>query len=233
MQENNITYSVKEVIQETANVVTLKLVCDTALPSYKAGQFITVFFPETGHVEGKSYSISSAPHEKTLNITVKGIGVFSKKLTSKKVGETVTASLPYGYFYSESETSSLVIVTGGIGISPFRSMILDVLTKNPERKIILLYANKTKETIIFKKEWDEVEKKFPGSFEVIYYITQEEVEDDMKQGRIPVTDIVAVLQSLSDQEIFMCGSIAFVREYWKSLKEAGIPEEIIYTEAFF
>lgn len=233
MQENNITYSVKEVIQETANVVTLKLVCDTALPSYKAGQFITVFFPETGHVEGKSYSISSAPHEKTLNITVKGIGVFSKKLMSKKVGETVTASLPYGYFYSESETSSLVIVTGGIGISPFRSMILDILTKNPERKIILLYANKTKETIIFKKEWDEVEKKFPGSFEVIYYITQEEVEDDMKQGRIPVTDIVAVLQSLPDQEIFMCGSIAFVREYWKSLKEAGIPEEIIYTEAFF
>lgn len=231
--EDTIIYSVEDVIQETHDVVTLKLTSEGILPSYKAGQFITVFFPETGHLEGKSYSISSAPHEKSFNLTVKGVGLFSNKLISKKVGDTITASPPYGYFYSESETSSCVIVTGGIGISPFRSMILDVLKKTPTRKIMLLYANKTKESIIFKKEFDELEKSSDGVFSVKYYITQEETGDTMKHGRIPVRDILKESKNLQEPEFFICGSIAFVRDYWKELKSAGVNEETIYTEAFF
>lgn len=233
MQENNTTYIVEEVKQETANVVTLKLRCEGILPTYKAGQFITVFFPETGHVEGKSYSISCEPQEKTLSITVKGVGVFSKKLLAKKVGDTVTASLPYGYFYSESVSNPLVIVTGGIGVAPFRSMILDSLSVIPDRKIILLYANKTKEGIIFKNEFDELSKKHEGVFVVRYYITQESFINEMKMGRIMVSDIILESQHLQDSEFFICGSISFVRDYWKGLKSSGISEERIYTEAFF
>lgn len=233
MPENNISYIVEEVIKETTNVSTLKLRREEGIPSYKAGQFITVFFPETGHVEGKSYSISSSPSEKTLNITVKGMGTFSNKLLSKKPGDTITASLPYGYFYSESDTSSLVILTGGIGIAPFRSMILDVLEKRPERKILLLYSNKTKDSIIFKKELDELLKKYANALTVHYYITQEEVMDGMKSGRIAVDGIGNELNLLPDAEFLLCGSIAFVRDYWRGLKGAGVLEEKIYTEAFF
>jgi ferredoxin-NADP reductase len=233
MQENNSVYIVEEVIRETENVVTLKLSCKDGLPSYIPGQFITVFFPETNHLEGKSYSISSAPHEKNMSITVKGVGVFSNALSAKKVGDTITASPPYGYFYSESETSSLVIVTGGIGIAPFRSMIVNSLYKNRERKIILLYANKTKSSIIFRKEFDELEKKFPESFKVVYYITQEIDVDGAVHGRIAVTDIVKESVAITESEIFLCGSIAFVRDYWRDLKASGVSEEKIYTEAFF
>ncbi|MFA5132419.1 MAG: FAD-binding oxidoreductase [Candidatus Paceibacterota bacterium] len=232
MNTNNI-YNVEEVIQETSNVFTLKLSCESVLPTYRAGQFITVFFPETGHVEGKSYSISSAPHENHVRITVKRIGEFSKRLTSKKVGDTITASLPYGYFYSESETSSLVIITGGIGIAPFRSMILDSLTKNPQRKIVLLYANKTVESIIFKQEFDELAKKHEGIFTVQYYITQETAGENMKQGRIPIEHVIEASKNPPEAEFFICGSISFVRGYWKGLKDSGIKEETIYTEAFF
>lgn len=233
MKENNTTYIVEEIVQESANVITLKLECDGIVPPYRAGQFVTVFFPETGHLEGKSYSISSSPFEKGISITVKGIGVFSQKLLAKKVGDTVTASLPYGYFYSESETSSLVIITGGIGAAPFRSMILNSLNKTPKRKIILFYANKTKESSIFKNEFDELAKNSGGIFTVKYYITQEEITDGMKQGRITINDIIDESQNLLNPEFFICGSISFVREYWKGLKTSGISEEIIYTEAFF
>ena len=232
MQENNITYTVQEVIVETASVFTLKLSCEGGIPSYRAGQFITVFFPETGHVEGKSYSISSAPHEKYMSITVKELGTFSKKLCSKKVGDTITASRPYGYFYSESETSSLVIVTGGIGIAPFRSMILDVLSKNEERKIVLSYSNKTKASIIFKQEFDELSKTSDGQFVIQYYITQENV-DNAYYGRIPVSEIVSNGKRVPDPEFFICGSISFVRDYWRGLKAEGVTDEQIYTEAFF
>lgn len=233
MPENNIIYTVEEVIKETANVSTLKLSCEGGLPPYKAGQFITVFFPETGHMEGKSYSISSSPSEKTLNLTVKGMGAFSNKLLAKQPGDTITGSLPYGYFYSESDTSSLVILTGGIGIAPFRSMILHVLEKHPGRKILLLYSNKTKDSIIWKKEFDELAAKSGGALTLHYYLTQEETPEGMIPGRIIVDDIAKELHLHDDAEFFLCGSIAFVRDYWKGLKEAGVLEEKIYTEAFF
>lgn len=233
MQENNSTYIVKEVVQETTNVVTLKLSTDDGIPPYRAGQFITVFFPETGHVEGKSYSISSAPHEKYMSITVKEIGTFSKKLCAKKVGDTITASRPYGYFYSESETSSLVIITGGIGIAPFRSMILDVLSKSKERRIVLFYANKTRASIIFKQEFDELSKTANGRFVIQYHITQEDDGSDACHGRILASEIMKHGKQAPNPEFFICGSISFVRDYWRALKTEGISDEQIYTEAFF
>lgn len=233
MQENNVTYVVKEVVQETANVVTLKLVSEGVQSLHKAGQFITVFFPETGHKEGKSYSISSAPFENSLNITVKGVGVFSNKLLSKKVGDTVMASLPYGYFYSESETSPLVIITGGIGIAPLRGMILQSLYLNSNRKIVLFYSNKTRSSIIFKKEFDRLLKQHSKNFIVHYYLTQEDATNEIRSGRIQGVDVVKESSGLSGSEFFICGSIAFVRDYWKALKALGISEETIYTEAFF
>jgi len=231
--ENNITYTIQDIKKETANVFTLTLSYDGKLPNFKAGQFITVFFPETGHVEGKSYSISNIISPNSFTITVKGIGVFSNKLISMKAGDTLSASLPYGYFYTESETSPLVLISGGIGIAPFKAMIQESLLKTPNRKIILFYSNKTSNDIIFKNEWEQLTEKYPETFKVNHYITQEEVDDKSKSGRIPIVDIIEQSKTLSDPEFFLCGSIAFVRDYWRGLKEGGIPEISIYTEAFF
>lgn len=231
--ENKITYTIKDVKKETENVFTLTLSCDGNLPPFRAGQFITVFFPETGHVEGKSYSISSIISLTSFTITIKSIGVFSNKLISLKVGDTLSASLPYGYFYTESEMSPLVLISGGIGIAPFKAMIQESFLKTPNRKIILFYSNKTQNDIIFKNEWEDIISKYPETFKVNHYITQEQVDGKIKNGRIPIADIIEQSKSLKDPEFFLCGSIAFVRDYWRGLKDSGIPEISIYTEAFF
>lgn len=231
--ENNITYTIQEVKKETANVVTLTLVYDGIIPSLRAGQFITVFFSETGHMEGKSYSISNIIANNSFTITVKNIGVFSNKLSVMKAGDTLSASLPYGYFYTESETSSLVLISGGIGVAPFKSMIEESFIKTPSRKIVLFYANKTPEDIIFYNEWNDLVAKQGDNFQIHHYITQREVSSPMKNNRIPIADILGPTQNLSESEFFLCGSIAFVRDYWKALKSSGIKDEQIYTEAFF
>ncbi len=158
MKESRTIYTVKEKIQETKNVVTLKLSCDAGVPEYKAGQFITVFFDDTGNAEGKSYTISSEPSEATLNITVKDMGQFSNKLCTMNIGDIVEASLPYGYFYSESENATLVMIAGGIGVTPFRSMIADSLKNNQSRKLILFYSNKTTDNIVFENEFEDMQK---------------------------------------------------------------------------
>lgn len=231
--ENNIIYKIKDVKKETVNVSTLTLSYDGIMPTFRAGQFITVFFPETGHIEGKSYSISNIISPNSFTITIKSIGVFSNKLIALEVGDKLSASFPYGYFYTESETSSLILISGGIGVAPFKSIIQESLLKTPNRRIILFYSNKTPEDIIFKNKWEELATKYPNTFKINHYITQLNTESSMKSGRIPVTDIIEQSKNLTDPEFFLCGSIAFVRDYWRGLKEAGVPEISIYTEAFF
>src|SRR3989344_4493758 len=136
-EEIKKNYTVKENVRETHDTVTLKLFCDEGNPEYRTGQFITAFFPETGKVEGKAYSISSEPSEDTINITVKAIGEFSNRLTALVEGDKITASLPYGYFYSENTMTVIVMIAGGVGVTPFRSIIIDSLKKNPTRQLYL------------------------------------------------------------------------------------------------
>lgn len=233
MKENRKIYTVKEKIQETNDVVTLKLSCEGGIPKYLAGQFVTVYFDDTGNAEGKAYTISSEPSGATINITVKDIGQFSHKLCAMNIGDSFEASLPYGYFYSESETSTLVMIAGGIGITPFRSMIVDSLNKNQNRKLILFYSNKTVGDIIFKNEFDFLSEKY-NNLEIKNYITQQEVSGkNFKQGRIKITNIIENTKDIENKDFLLCGSISFVRDFWKELKHGGIKEETIYTEAFF
>ncbi len=233
-------YIIKNKILEAPKVLTLQLVCeDNSVPFYFPGQFINIYFPETNTPEGKSYSISSAPAEKTLNITVKAMGEFSNHLCSLNHGDTIDASLPYGFFYSESENSPLVMLSAGIGITPFRSMICDIVKKNPARKLILFSSNQTRESIIFKKELDSLQN-LHKNLKIINFITREKniSEENIILGRMTAENI---FENLKHQELFLtqnpefliCGSISFVSDLWKDLKKMGIPEEAIYTEAFF
>ncbi len=227
-------YIVRDKIVEALGVSTLQFDCDNEV-LYCPGQFINVYFPELGTPEGKAYSISSAPYEGTMNITVRAIGEFSNKLCSMKKGDTVTASLPYGYFYSESEDRPLVLAAAGIGITPFRSMVYDILNKNPNREIILFFSNRTEEDIVFKNEFDELCKKYTN-FKVYYFITREEAlkeNGNTRKGRLNAGTILGFTNRLEDAEFLICGSISFVSDLWKGLKKAGVGEEAIYTEAFF
>jgi ferredoxin-NADP reductase len=231
--ENIFTYTVENISRETPNVCTLQLVSDKDLPPIRAGQYITVFFPETGHMEGKSYSISNIKGDNSFSITVKGIGEFSNKLISLKPGDKVSASFPYGYFYSESVTNPFVLVAGGIGVAPLHAMITESLKLNPTRKLLLFYSDKTPTDQIFKKEFDELMFKFPGTLDIKYYITQAEADANSKKGRIKAEDIILESKNLEGAEYFICGSIPFVRDFWKDLRAVGVSEDVLYTEAFF
>lgn len=239
-EEIKKTYTVVENIKETPYVSTLKLALDGKIPAYCPGQFITVYFPELGTPEGKAYSISSAPHEKTLTITIKAMGLFSNKLVSLRPGDTLIASLPYGYFFSESEDSPLNMIASGIGITPFRGMIIEVLKKNPKREIKLFYTVKKFEDLLFKKEFDKLESSHPN-FKAFYFITKEPApRKGTLPGRMDSNDILGkplsrcgYMKSYENHEFLICGSISFVRDIWKSLRSSKIPEIAMYTEAFF
>lgn len=223
------TYLVRGKKRENYDTVTLSLSYeDGTVPSFFSGQFISVYFPELNTPEGKSYSISSPPGENTFAITVKGIGEFSNRLCALKPGEKLLGSLPYGFFFSEEDDFDLVLIACGIGVTPFRSTILHTRTHKPERSITLFQSARTKADLLFEEELANV-----SGVATHYFITRDLTPHPHTTGRrMRAEDIIAHCRP-EHAEFFICGSIPFVRDFWHGLKDQGVPEDRIYTEAFF
>jgi ferredoxin-NADP reductase len=228
--ENKVIYKVVDVIDEAPDIKTLSIThLDGTLPKFIAGQFMTVYFPETKTLEGKAYSFSSAPHEPICTITVKKIGEFSGRLCAMKPGDSFTGSLPYGYFSSEYHDTELVAIAAGIGVTPIKSILTHTVEHFPLRSIRLHYSVKRVPELVFRNVFDELAQK--ARLSIHYHVTQDqEIPESLQKGRI---DIKNVVDPLIDREYLICGTISFVRDMWKSLREHGVPEDRIYTEAFF
>lgn len=222
-------YVVRGKKRENYDTVTLSLALqDGTVPSFLSGQFISVYFPELDTPEGKSYSISSPPGEKTFSITVKGIGEFSNRLCQATPGDKILGSLPYGFFFGEEDELDLILIAGGIGVTPFRSTILDTRAHKPERRITLFQSARTATDLVFENEF--------GSLSTVathYFVTKDSAPHrNATPRRIQPDDIIANCRP-ERAEFFICGSIPFVRDIWRGLKERGVPEHRICTEAFF
>lgn len=227
--EDRLVYIVRESRQESYDTVTLSLSCEKgSVPSFVPGQFISIYFPELNTPEGKSYSISSPPGKKTVEITIKGIGEFSNRLCAMRPGDRIIGSSPYGFFYSEQDDTDLILIAGGIGITPFRSMIAHALEHEPGRNITLFQSGRTLADLIFDEEMANA-----SGLSTHYFVTRENVSSTrITPRRMEAKDIIDTCRPELG-EFFICGSIPFVRDLWHGLKSHGVAEDRIYTEAFF
>jgi len=198
-----------------------------------AGQYVTIYIPEISNGEGKAYSISSSPLSDYIQITIKKMGLFSNYLSKLSVGDFVNMSLPYGFFYPTYEYNNIVLIAGGIGITPFKSIIQSCCEINKERNISLLYSAKTKQELTFLDDFRKLSKKI--KLDLHFFITQEKIkkEKNFTDSRMSAKKIAETTKNRDQTEFLICGSIQFVREIWKELKNSGIPENQIYTESFF
>lgn len=234
MENNTHEYMVRHTRRESPTTVTLKLSLKKGdIPVHIPGQFINVYFPEFDTPEGKAYSISSVPNGTDFAITVRGIGRFSNRLCALAVGDTVHASFPYGFFYPEHEESDIVLIASGIGITPFRSIIGHAAKINSLRKIVLFHTVRTHEDTFFKNEF-EVYRSEDLLLSLNYFVTQEKTMfKDVIARRMTADDILKNSVDLHNPEFLICGSISFTGDMWKTLKQKGVPQDSLYTEAFF
>ena len=149
---------------------------------WKAGQFMRYIINDPTPDDRRTYrffSISSAPFEKHLMLTTKFVpgdgSTFKKDLLNLKVGDSIEATGPGGDFILEDPSKSYVFIAGGIGITPFRAIIMDLDHKNLPVNITLMYANRNTD-FIFKSELESVQSRHP-EFKIEYFVDPQKIDE--------------------------------------------------------
>jgi len=234
MQTNNREFILVEKKKETEDVTSLYFQTADGLSfPFKSGQYINVK-PRSVSGHGKSYTISSSPSEKLLCLTIKRKGVVSSALIDMVTGEKVIFDGPYGFFFPEDYIYDVVMIAGGIGSTPFYSVIKDKVANNIPGRVHLLYSNKTLSDITFLNDLNKIAKENKW-LNIIHCLTQDKTKHSLikEYSRIDKKILKKNLTSLNKKKYFICGSIAFVNDLWKLLKSEAVPEEDIFTESFF
>lgn len=199
--------------------------------TYKAGQYITIKVKVNEQVHKRAYSLSSAPKEEVLSITVKAIegGVVSNYLNTVDVlAEEISFSDALGTFVT-SEAAQHYFFAAGSGISPIFSMIKH-LEANHGVKASLFYGNKYLKSSIFYNELDQLSKTKSDVFSLHSCFSCEHVAGYHK-GR--VTDFIDKgFRFEKDSSIYICGPSRMIDDTIKLVKDLGVPDDNIYIEHF-
>ena len=128
--------------------------------NYTAGQYAVFDLGTKEDPEGpiRSFTLASSPTEENFILISTRIRdtPFKKKLDSLDVGISVKLTAPLGKFVlHEDHSRAVVLLSGGIGVTPFRSMIKYATDKQVPVRIILFDANRNQDNILYKKEFDE------------------------------------------------------------------------------
>lgn len=204
---------------------------------YKAGQHISMRLPhENPDLRGivRTFTLSSSPTEGALTITTKkGPSSFKQMLFQLTPWATIDARGPGGMFYLKEEDPEHVFLAGGIGITPFHSMIRYACDEKKNIRMTLLYSNKNPDEIVFKDELDALAKENPN-LHIIYTITQPDLGASW-QGRIGRID-EALLRETSalcpGAHWYASGPPLFVDAMLAIFTSLAIPETHQHFERF-
>ncbi|MBI2653948.1 FAD-dependent oxidoreductase [Candidatus Woesearchaeota archaeon] len=229
----NLKFPVIETKQETHDVKSIKLDFDENKFDYKSGQYMIVEL-ETGDEENTHpLSIASSPSEDFLLFSTKASqSSFKQKFNSLKVGDKVKMKGPMGIFVLKEDAKEVVLLGGGIGITPFRNMIKYSCDKKLPIKLTLLYSNKTPDDIVYKDEWAVFEGQNPN-LKVVNTVTDYQGADwKGKTGRINEEMIREFCNDINNTIFYICGPPGMVDALSNLLKTMNIPQQNIKVEKF-
>jgi ferredoxin-NADP reductase len=229
---------VSDIIGETPSAKTLRLIPEKGqLPPFQAGQYIALLL-QLGLVRtSRPYSISSPPNQTGYyDITVRRVegGLVSGHLLNEvKQGDALESSGPAGHFFHNPlfHDPTMVCLAGGSGITPFMSMIREVVECGLDRTIYLFYGNRTLDEAIFHHPLLRMAERF----ETIHYLPViESPPEGFKglQGLITGDLIQKTLGDLRAKTFFICGPRGMYDFCLSELDKLGIPRKKVRREVY-
>lgn len=192
---------------------------------FKPGQFLIYTISNPKHDdrgEERYFTIASAPFEDEIKLTTRfssKSSSFKRDLLSLKAGSEINVKGPEGDFLFDKNYENHLMVAGGIGITPFRSILLDLQNQNLSPNIKLYYANKNEE-LVFRDELEDISNT---NFLIEYFIadnklTPEKIYEDYK-----------VVKNCA---IYLSGPEPMVESFSQELIKLGVSEKDLKRDYF-
>jgi len=209
--------------------------------AFRPGQYLTLALDIDGQEARRSYSICSAPGERTLRVGVKKVadGRFSGFVNEKlSVGDTIRVMPPEGRFTSlAGDRHDYILIAAGSGITPMLSIAKTVLAHEAHSTITLVYGNRSTDTIMFREELDDLKDRYIQRFSVVHLLSREAQDVELFNGRIDGARISeldrrGLLDPLSADGVFLCGPGEMIDDVSEALKSIGVEDDRIRFERF-
>lgn len=224
----------KEVVAEGTLQVTFEVIEPV---SFKPGQYVFVNLPKLHYPDERGarrqFSINNSPnHPDHLTITTRlSESGFKKTLKELPEGSEVELGPIAGVFTLPEDTSKpLVLIAGGIGITPFMSMLEYIKEQSLPYNVTLLYSNRNQASSAYLNELEELADTLPN-LKLILTMTEDNLWTGEKR-MINSAFIKEYFPNVNNNYYMVVGPPAMVEAVEKALREAGVRVENIKTENF-
>ena len=229
------------IVTETPNVKTFRLLPspnDRFLPfTFVPGQFLNLAFWIGGARMNRSYSISSSPTQREyVDLTVRREprGAVSRHIDDLlKVGDPIEAGGPVGKFtFSGTEADSIVLISGGVGITPMMSITRYLTERSWAGDIFFIYACRTPADFIFADEIAGLQSRNPKLRVTVAMSRAEGTDWNGPRGHLTKELLTQTVPNLASRRIHLCGPPSMMDSTKALLTELGVPSNQVKTEAF-
>lgn len=220
----------KVVESELITSFYLKASDDSRLPSFIPGQYVTIRLNIEGeqYLLNRQYSLTNIPNGEYYRISVKREATVSNYLhDSIAIGDTVELTAPAGDFTLDLEKSCPVhFIAGGVGITPFVSMLHALAEQKSDRKISLLYATKNKEVQAFRNEVENL-KDYLSNVDISHFY-----DEDSENNRRIDKEVLKKLVKDDDALFYVSGPVGLMKFVIHTLLDLGVSQENVKYEFF-
>jgi predicted ferric reductase len=233
-------YTVQEVDWEANNVLTVTLAPPAGRPRFDfvpgQFQFVTFLASQGLPVEEHHFTISSSPTQAGVHSsTIKASGDFTSLIGHVKPGDPVAVQAPFGRFsyLHHPKVRDLVFIAGGIGITPLMSNLRHMRDTGADRRVLLLYANKTEADIVFKGELDRMAGQDKPQVKVVHTLTQPGSDWRGETGRLDREKLRRLCDArLAVSTFFLCCPPLMIQDLVAILQGLRVPLTRISYEYF-
>src|SRR5512136_852861 len=205
---------------------------------YRPGQYVfceldALDFPdERGN--RRHFTISSSPTEKGIvmfTTRMRGSG-FKETLRNAPSGYELSLGTPLGHFViPEEETRHHVFIAGGIGVTPYRSILRYAMDAKKPIHALMLYFNRSSADIVFRQELEEISRQME-TFSLVHVLSDPEPGWKGERGRLNETLLQKWVPDLNQRLFWMSGPPPMVTAYKELIKQTGATDDSIRTDSF-
>jgi predicted ferric reductase len=195
----------------------------------EAGQFaIWRFLDGKRWWQAHPFSFSAVPDGRRLRITVKNIGDFSGAIHNVKPGTAILVEGPFGKFTQRPVNEKVLLVAGGIGITPIRPLAEVMAVDGFDVRV--LYRAHSEGDVVFKQEMEALTAQHP--LRVDYLLTRSGGRPMSREGWFSPGALRRLVPDIAERMVYVCGPAGMTGTVITSLEELGIARDQIRTEVF-